>query len=157
MLEPGIDSVPRAERYVRWQAQAIGQLSFAINLFCGFSVAALGFAVSLFREPSFTPNRCYAILFLLSFGLLSLSVVLGVSAVTTRLIDFRLTARKIRLAQREASSEEIEAVGAETKCLGKATWGLFWLLLGSLVLGVAGVVVSVFSVYASRFLDGARP
>jgi len=145
------------DRYVRWQSQAIAQLSFAINLFATLSVGALGFGVSLLRDVSFHPTGINACAFLLSLVVLLVSALIGVSAVITRLIDFKRTAHKIRLAQKGAPAEEIEAVGAETKKLGKATWCLFWLLLVSFGLGVAGLVVSVFSVYASRFLDGARP
>lgn len=35
------------ERYVRWQDYRITHLSFAINLFLGFAVASLAYAINL--------------------------------------------------------------------------------------------------------------
>lgn len=42
------------ERYVRWQDYRITHLSFAINLFLGFAVASLAYAINLKLE-----NRPY--------------------------------------------------------------------------------------------------
>jgi hypothetical protein len=63
------------QRFTRWQTQTIVQLSFAINLFVGLSVATLGFGVSLLRQQSFSPTSCYAMLYLVSLALLGVSVL----------------------------------------------------------------------------------
>lgn len=39
------------ERYVRWQDYRITQLSFSINLFLGFAVASLAYAINLKLGP----------------------------------------------------------------------------------------------------------
>lgn len=141
------------ERYARWRLQTIAQLSFAINLFAGLSVAGLGFAVAYLREPLFTPTPCYAVLYLASLSSLGISALCAVAATVTRLLDFRATARKVRLRQTNANPDYIAAAGDPTMGLGKATWRLFWILLATFVLGIAGVTVSLFSVYGSTFLQ----
>lgn len=142
-----------SQRFVRWQAQTIAQLSFAINLFAGLAVAALGFGVSFLREQSFTPDRCYAVAYLGSLVLLGASVLCGVAATVTRLLDFRATAKTVRLRQKDATSTDIAVAGDEAKGLGKATWRLFWALLATFLLGIAGLTVALFHVYGSAFLQ----
>ncbi len=140
------------QRFVRWQTQTITQLSFAINLFAGLSVATLGFGVSFLREASFSPTRGYAIVYLIAIALLCVSVFFGIAATVTRLLDFRATAHKVRLYRTEPTSDEIAAVGDEATGLGKATWRFFWGLLSTFLVGTAGVIVSLFSVYGAGFL-----
>jgi len=152
-LEPGRNAVSLNQRFVRWQTQTIAQLSFAINLFAGLSVAALGFGVSFLREMSFSPSRCYAVLYLASLAFLGVSVLCGIGATVTRLLDFRATTRTVRLRQTDPKSEEIAVVGDEAKGLGKATWRLFWALLGAFLIGIAGLTISLISVYGSTFLQ----
>lgn len=139
-------------RFIRWQTQTIAQLSFAINLFAGLSVAALGFGVSFLREQSFSPNRCYAVAYLASLALLGISTLCGIAATVTRLLDFRATARTVRLRQTDASTAGIAFAGDEAKVLGKATWRLFWALLVTFLLGVSALTLALFSVYGSGFL-----
>ncbi len=143
------------ERFVRWQGLSIAQLSFAINLFVGFTVAVLAFSLSLLRELSFAPSRNYAIMYLLSLLLLSAGALCGIGAVVTRLLDFRATTQKIRLQQKVPVSEDVAVIGDYTKGMGKATWRLFWLLLAGFTLGTAFFSLSFFSVYGERMLRTA--
>lgn len=136
------------DRYVRWQGLAIGQLSFAINLLLGLSVGSLGFAVALVRDSDFVPSKCYAIVFLVASGLLGIAVACGIGAVVTRLLDFRFTAKKVR----KAKTGDVAGLYSDVKALGNATWRLFYVLVGCFFLGIAGLVISVFSVYGGRFI-----
>lgn len=140
-------------RFNRWQAYSITQLTFAINLVFGLSVGALGFAVSLLRDISFIPSRCYSILFAASLALLGISTLCGIGAVVSRLLDFRYTARKIRHVEESTDGEDAHRLEALTDTLGKATWRLFWALLTLFILGIAGLLVSVFSVYGNRLFQ----
>lgn len=153
--------MPLNERFVRWQSQTITQLSFSISLFTGYSVAALGFSMTLLRESSFTPKGFYAHLYLFSIAVLGLSILLGVFATVTRLLDFRATTYKIdrRRDRRKASSSEITnidkditEIGGRIRCLGKATWRLFWGLLITFFVGISTLAISLLSVYSSKFL-----
>ncbi len=141
------------ERFVRWQKQAVKQLSTAINLFSGLSVAALGFSVVFIRENSFTPSKCYAVLYLLSIALFGVSTVCGAAASITRLLDLRATARRVRLRKTDPASPEIDYAGDEAKGLGKATWRLFWWAIGTFFCGVWALAISLFSVFGAAFLQ----
>ena len=88
-------------RFNRWQAYSITQLTFAINLVFGLSVGALGFAVSLLRDISFIPSRCYSILFAASLALLGISTLCEIGTAVSRLLDFRYT-RGIAVMLRKA-------------------------------------------------------
>jgi hypothetical protein len=80
------------ERYIRWQDYRITQLSFAINLFLGFAVASLAYAINLKLEgkthgnvPLETTIIWWAI-----------SAAFGGVATMSKLLDYRHTARKIK-------------------------------------------------------------
>ncbi|TFY96325.1 hypothetical protein [Ramlibacter humi] len=143
------------DRFVRWQGQAITQLSFTVNLFAGFSVGALAYVLSYLREPTFTPQGCYAILYIASLVLLLVSVVLAVGMVISRVIDFRATAQVVRSRQESATPQAIAELSNTANLLGKATWRFFWGMLGTFGLGIATFTASLVSVYASRILQGA--
>jgi hypothetical protein len=144
------------ERFVRWQGQAIGQLTFAINVFVGFSVGALAYVLSYLRETTFIPEGCYAKLYVASVVLLCMAGVLGLGAVVTRLLDFRATAQSVRLRGGQAASSEVAASSRTASHLGKATWTCFWSMLVCFFFGVAFFTASLVSVYGSRILSAAK-
>ena len=41
------------EPFVRWQGRSLEYLSYAINLFLGLSIAAIGFEMSLLKDVDF--------------------------------------------------------------------------------------------------------
>jgi hypothetical protein len=126
------------DRLVRWQGNTIAQLSAALSLFSGLSIAALGFLFSLLRDPRFAPRGADAVVFLVALLGFFVSTVAGVAAVITRLLDFRLTARKVR----ESKTEEPHTFfGTDASGYGRATWGLFWVLVIAFAVGVVGAVI----------------
>ncbi len=112
------------ERYVRWQNYRINQLTFSINLFLGFAVASLAYAINLKIESSAALNQA-VLLWVIYWW--SASAVAGSLATLTRLLDFRYTARKIK--DSSASDKRI------AKTLGKVTWGLFWVQVAAYLAG----------------------
>ncbi len=118
------------ERYVRWQDYRITHLSFAINLFLGFAVASLAYAINLKLEdrplgnlPVETTIIWWAV-----------SAAFGCIATMSKLLDYRYTARKIKDG---GSFNTFMA-----KYCGPATWGSFW------------VQVVTYAVGASTFIRG---
>ncbi len=103
------------ERYVRWQNYRITQLSFSINLFLGFAVASLAYAINL-RINNVT-GVIIAELYC-SIYWWSASFALGVVATVSRLLDFRYTAIKIK----DGGSFNTSMAN----WCGKITWGAFW-------------------------------
>jgi len=142
-----------SERFTRWQAYTISQLTFAINLFTGLAVAALGFALTYVRDNSFSPSRCFAAVFMIGLALLAVSILSGVGATITRLLDFRETASIARRRERPTADGQDIHAGSGAKFLGKATWRFFWLLLASFVFGIASIASSLFSVFGQEFLQ----
>lgn len=120
------------------------QLSTALSLLSGLSVAGLGFLFSLLREKDFSPTGCYATLYLVALTALLIASASGIAAVITRLIDFRLTARKVRQGEVD---EPLTYFGTNASGYGKATWRLFWSLLISFSVGVLLAVVVIAHVY----------
>jgi hypothetical protein len=111
------------KKYLRWQDYRIKQLSYSINVFLGFSVASLIYAINL--KLSYENQHHELLIFIILCW--SCSAVLGSVATVTRLLDFRYTARKIRTG---GCFNDFIA-----KLLGSVTWGAFW---GQLITYVAG-------------------
>lgn len=140
------------ERYVRWQGHTMGQLSTALSLLSGLSVAGLGFLFSLLREKNFLPTGCYALLFLIALAGFLVASASGVAAVITRLIDFRLTAQKVRQKEIE---EPLTFFGTDASGYGKATWRLFWVLVISFSVAVLFASVVISHVYLKGIFDAS--
>ena len=137
------------ERFIRWQGNTISQLSTALSLLSGLAVAGLGFLFSLLGEVGFAPTGCYALLFLVALVAFFVAGVVGVAAVITRLLDFRLTARKVR---EDVTQEPLTFFGTDASGYGRATWRLFWVLASSFAVGVVCSAVVLFRMYLGRIV-----
>ncbi|MBA3006221.1 MAG: hypothetical protein FP810_06475 [Desulfocapsa sp.] len=143
----------KSERFIRWQGNTMGQMSVVLGLFATLSVGGLGFCFSLLQQSLFKPTGWYAVAFLitlLSFLVASLS---GIAATVTRLVDFRLTAQKVRCGELE---EPLTFFGTDASGYGKATWRLFWCTSVSLCLAVALLAIVCAKLYLGGLLDAAR-
>jgi len=140
------------DRVIRWQAITIAQLSYAINLILTFSVASLGFGVTLLLNNEFNPAQCQSCLFTLSLFLLLASGGFGIWCTINRLRDFRATANITKLEYKTGSYSELTMLRALTSRLGKKTWIIFWCQIGTFSTGffllVASVVISVGSKFS---------
>lgn len=119
------------ERYVRWQDYRITQLSFAINLFLGFAVASLAYAINLKLESkphSSIPLELVIIWWAASAGF-------GCLATMSKLLDYRHTARKIKDG------------GCFNTFMAKwcspVTWGAFWVQVICYLIGAYLFIVGV--------------
>jgi len=131
--------------FIRWQSITIGQLTYAINLILAFSVATLGFQITLLLNKEFTPFSWQKCVFFLSLILLSISVVLGIWVVINRLRDFRVTTKAAQKREEGARKEEIEPYRVIYRKLGEKTWYLFWWQVGTFGFGVLCTVLSVLA------------
>ena len=139
------------ERYSRWQGLAIAQLSVAIGLISGFSIAGLGAGLSLLQNKKFVLDQPYKCLFAVSLLLLLAAAFFSCAAVITRLLDFRLTARVVRKQQRPEYSKPLVLFGFDAEAYGRATWRLFWSSFISFTLGVVLLVVCIGVAYSDRW------
>lgn len=119
------------ERYLRWQGYRITQMSFSINLFLGFAVASLAYAIDLKLGDNLKNTEL--LVFIIKWW--SWCVAFGCFATVTRLLDFRYTARKIKDG---GSFNTFMA-----KWLGPITWGMFW---GQLITYIGGAYYFVSGV-----------
>lgn len=108
------------EQYIRWQDYRIQHFTFANNLFLTFSVAAIGFWMSLLTDPSFEPRGIGKPTFFWALILLASSAIAGSGVVLLRLWDFRLTAQVTRMD--ESKNKRIRKIA---KYLGLLSWSTF--------------------------------
>ena len=138
--------------FVRWQSITIGQLTYAINLILGFSVATLGFQVTLLLSKKFAPVAWQKCAFGLSLVLLSASVALGVWVVINRLRAFRATTKAARKRDEGANEDAIEPYRILYRKLDARTWYLFWWQIGTFGFGMFFTVFSVFASVSHKIL-----
>jgi hypothetical protein len=138
------------DRYNRWQGLAIVQLSVAVALISGLSVSGLAVGLSLLQNREFAPYGVYKVMFSWSFPLLLLAAVFSSSAVVSRLLDFRLTARKARKDQKPSYSRPLKIFWLGRETYGRITWLLFWLSCLAFLLGVILLFASIGATYANR-------
>lgn len=137
----------KKDGFIRWQKVTIDQLTYAVNLIFGSTVAALGFQMTLLLNKEFTPMAWQKCVFSSSLVLLCLSACLGIFVVINRLRDFRLTAKISRSREQEVDSTEISKMRDASKKLGDRTWlGFIWQLM---TFG-AGIVLTVVTVIATQ-------
>lgn len=86
--------------FVRWQAIAIAQMGYAVNLILTFATAALGFALATIKNLS-QKSPCWGGCFLVLAGIsLMISITIGICCVLNRLRDFRESAQIARKRER---------------------------------------------------------
>ena len=138
------------DRYNRWQGLGIAQLSVAVALISGLSVAGLGVGLSLLLSESFLlciPNRQ---LFAASLLLLFLAAFTSCVAVISRLLDFRLTARKVRKDTKPDYNKPLTIFWLGPDAYGRLTWVVFWASCISFAFGAVLLAFSVASAYGNR-------
>ncbi|TXH51419.1 MAG: hypothetical protein E6Q87_01625 [Cellvibrionales bacterium] len=117
------------ERFTRWQAMAISQLSVALALISSLSTAGLGACFSIMQATTQNSAASSKIALILSAALFLAAVFLGVLSVITRTLDFRLTARTARQQQTGKSEVDNTIWLITSDRYGRLTWLLFWLSL----------------------------
>ena len=118
------------DRKVRWQETRIKQFSHANYLILTFSLAILGFAVSLATTNNFstiTLGMWFVVPYAISLICFVISICLGVYCTYTRLKDFQKTAKITRLQYSQGNfteTPEIKKLRCETHKLGECSWCL---------------------------------
>lgn len=138
-------------RFVRWQGLAITQLTVAVALLYGLSIGGLGAGLALLSDDKFVLSGVWKKLFGFSLLLFVIASLLSCAVVITRLLDFRLTARKVR--QKNDNSLEgkpLSLFWCDCDGYGRATWRLFWLSCIVAILASSLFVVCVATAYADK-------
>jgi hypothetical protein len=138
--------------FVRWHATTMTQLTYAVNLILGFSVAALAFQTTTLLNKEFNPVSWQKCAFSISLLDLIASVGLGFWCIINRLLDFRTTAKVARMREQRKPAEEIEPHRALFERLGNRTWGIFWWQIGTFGVGIALLVISIAGSVSEKLL-----
>jgi hypothetical protein len=119
------------EAFVRWQRATIEQFTIATSVLLGIAVAALGYmSTELLDEKVMQVSRTQ----LASVACFSVSAGAGLLLVISRLLDFRSTTQLVK--KRRESALDVKSLKAQTVLLGNLSWGLFWVQVGTLFIGV---------------------
>lgn len=137
-------------RYVRWQGLAMTQLSVAVALISGLSIAGMGAGLSLLQADKFVLVGWWKSIFAFSQVFLIAAVFLSTGAVITRLLDFRLTARSVRKEEQPSYERSPMIFGCGSEAYGRATWRLFWLSCILLALGFLLLCVSIVTAFKDK-------
>jgi hypothetical protein len=138
-------------RYNRWQALAIAQLSVAVALISALSVAGMGVSLSLLQSKEFMQELPYKAPFAGALFLFALAAACSCFTVVTRTLDFRLTARKVRKDRDPAHARSLTIFWLNADAYGKTSWGLFWVSLLSFSIGGLLLAGSIVATYAKCF------
>lgn len=95
-------------RYRFWNTQRINQLGYSINLFTTLGLTAIGYLIS--HKTNFLIlkdlNECKVFTQYLTITLLFFSICFGITAIVSRLYDFKLTTN-INLTRKRCSNKKI--------------------------------------------------
>ena len=132
----------KKEPFLRWQGRSLEYLSYAINLFLGLSIAAIGFEMSLLQNTEFKLEGWQKYIFFLSLLSLIVASGLGVACVLNRIKDFRDTTAIARKKSKEKYDDELDELREIVGVIGTRTRTLFnwqaWLFsIGILLLVIA--------------------
>jgi hypothetical protein len=142
------DKAADRESYLRWQALAITQLGYTINLLLTLAGAALAFGTKILMESQTPASHAALCFFCVALLSLALSVVAALSANVTRAVDFRNTRRAAR--ERMKDGEDHDKFHEKAERFGKWTWRLFYLQTLTFAVGVISFALGVWSAYGSR-------
>jgi len=133
------------DRYPRWQKIAIDQFGYALNLTLTFTIATLGYCFALMKDNGFVPVSSAKCAMTLSLLALALSAVSGFTCVVNRLWDFKGTAKRARNDARAPSDDALDK-------MGKRTWILFYVQLGTFVTGLVALAVTLLLTYGYKLI-----
>ncbi len=139
---PIVDSGADDERFVRWNGRAMVQFGVAIAMISALSVSAIGAGLALLEREEFNVVGAHGLSYALSLLILVAAIFLSLLAATSRLLDFRLTARVVR------GRPDTRLFGLDKDQFSNLSWGLLWASFIALLIG--GGFSSCLSLWSIR-------
>lgn len=136
------------DRFVRWQTALRDQISFLNNLILTISIGITGYLVSLLKDNVFTLVCTEKLFFTLGLLLIMLSVLLGIGAGYSRLMDYRKTVRKIGTELKGGIN--LSQLKKSMKLYEKITWILFDFQIISFSLSILSLFVAFSIIYHEK-------
>ncbi|WP_139042191.1 hypothetical protein [endosymbiont of Riftia pachyptila] len=140
----------KKEPFLRWQGRSLEYLSYAINLFLGLSIAAIGFEMSLLQNTEFNLAGWQKCIFSLSLLSLVVASGLGVACVLNRVKDFRDTTAIARKKSKEEYDDELDELREIVGVIGTRTRNLFNWQAWLFSIGIFLLVVVMVVFYSNR-------
>ena len=125
-------------------------LSYAINLFLGLSIAAIGFEMALMQKIDFIIEGWHKCFFTLSLGSLVVASGLGIACVLNRVKDFRDTTTIARKKSKEEYDEELDELREVVGIIGSRTRTLFNWQVWLFSIGLFLLVVVLVLIYSDK-------
>lgn len=135
-FEIGNEKNADKECLIRWREITRTQLGYTINLILSFSVATIGFQVTLLVNPSVSWVYWSKCLFSVSIILLLLAIIAGISTVFCRLKSFRQTAIIVRDHGKNNQEQKVEDLRKQNECLDRNTWRFFYCQMAFFGVGI---------------------
>jgi hypothetical protein len=123
------------DRFVRWQGILREHVSFLNSLLMTISIGMIGFLLLLIDKPEFCLTFYQKIFFTSGLILIFFSVLLGFGVAFSRLLDFRITVKKIKKENEDSTQSELTDLKNLMNFYGKTTWNLFYFQIGSICVG----------------------
>lgn len=137
-----MSNINSADRFIRWQTNLRNQVSFTNNLLLTFSVGILGFIFNILADGKIVFDCISRHQIDIGLIFILISIVIGILTTISRIIDFRLTLKKIKLElEKDGNLEKIKWL---KKTFGKITWFLFYGQILSLTIGFLYISVGLY-------------
>ena len=138
------------ERFVRWQNTLRQHFTSLNNLLLTISIGVVGFSLALLNNNHFIPEHCEKFFFTTGLILTFLSIIIGIGTGLSRLIDFKLTVRKIKTDITKSSFGEVEELKELMKVYGKVSWYLFYTQIALLGFGIVSLLIAFTVIYGEK-------
>ena len=138
------------DRFVRWQQVLREHVTFLNNLLLTISIGITGFLLSLLNAPSFTLTCCQKIFFTFGLIVLFISIISGLTASLSRLLDFRTTVKKIKNEIKNSSASEIDDMKELMELYKKTTWFLFYTQIITFFIVTISLSIAFFMIYSNK-------
>ena len=153
------------ERHRRYESLRREQLGSALNLTFGLAVAGVGFCASLVvnKDSKFSyPGTCFFLIATISF---MVSVGIGIFANLTRLKDFRLSVKMLKLKKERIKEKDQRKIDELTFAvreyknmtdnLGDQTWCLFRVQQFAFAIAVIVLSIALWLLYRDQLFPPA--
>ena len=135
---------------VRWEQTRRDALGTAITLLFGLSSGALAFCGSLLTADHVQFGGAATSRFLWAVGIFILCLLASVAVTITRLLDFRTTVDVIRKREAGDNPAGLERLRCRARRFGLCTWFLFYVQIGSFLVGALVLMFALWSLFHQR-------
>mgnify|MGYP004702830613 CR=1 FL=1 len=143
-----MNSINSEDRFVRWHSNLRQQVTFTNNLLLTISIGITGFIFNLLNTENLDLNCCNKQLIKIGLIITIISIILGVLANISRIIDYRFTLKKIK--KELEIGTDLTKLKSLKKVFGNITWFLIYSQILSLLSGIIILSFGLFDLYSNK-------